>query len=117
MAAASAVPLLAHALQSMVVLAKGIGLNFASVSGVPLSFATTSQQRVFYTPSELLYRLRQTFTRQLYPQLGKAVGHSQMLGDPLGALSTLGSGLKGCATSVALGIAHRDGEHFLTGGR
>ncbi|EOD04960.1 hypothetical protein EMIHUDRAFT_453726 [Emiliania huxleyi CCMP1516] len=115
MAAASAVPLLAHALQSMVVLAKGIGLNFASVSGVPLSFATTSQQRVFYTPSELLYRLRQTFTRQLYPQLGKAVGHSQMLGDPLGALSTLGSGLKGCATSAST-CSPEAASRYLLGG-
>jgi len=53
----------------MVVLAKGIGLNFASVTGVPLSFAPIKLERILYTPQALLYRLAQQLSWQAAAQV------------------------------------------------
>ena len=68
-AAVGSLPVFSHMLQSMLVLAKGIGLNFGSVSSVPLSFAPMRFERVLSTPQALLYRLAQQVSWQAAAQV------------------------------------------------
>jgi hypothetical protein len=67
--AVGSVPVFSHLLQSMLVLAKGIGLNFGSVTGVPLSFAPVRMERALFTPQALMYRLAQQASWQAAAQV------------------------------------------------
>lgn len=50
-------------------------------------------------------------------QIGKAVGHSHMLGDPLGAITTVTEGVTGFVRAVGRGFSTGQTEHFVDGSR
>ena len=71
----------------MAVLVKGIGFNLASVSNMPFGFDGVHMRHPLFTPSELYYKLAQQLSWQAAAQLGKLLGHSDMLGNPMGILT------------------------------
>ena len=56
------------------------------------------------TKSELVYKLLQSISWQLSWQLGKLLGHSEMLGNPFGTIQAIGSGGGAGLRGVGLGL-------------
>ena len=81
---------------------KGIGANLANISGVPFKFDAVTMEHPLCTKSELVYRLLQHGKWQAVSQLGKLLGHSEMLGNPMGMIQGMGSGVVGAGTAVAI---------------
>ena len=89
------VPVLSHLvstlLQLMMVLLKGIGANLANISGVPVNFEPLTEKHPLCTKTELVYKLGQRLSWQAAAQLGKLIGHSEMLGNPMGMITQVRS--------------------------
>lgn len=115
--AAGSIPLVSHLLQLMIVFVKGIGTNLANISKVPFHFDAFEQDFPLCTKSELFYKLLQSFSWQAAAQLGKLLGHSEMLGNPFGVIQGMGSGVAGAVRGVGMGIVRRDGEQIVRGGQ
>lgn len=117
LAAFEHIPLVSNLLQSMVVLVKGIGANLANVSGVPFYFDEICVLHPLCTRSELGYKLAQQLAWQAAAQLGKLLGHSDVLGNPLGLVSTVGSGVAGFVKGVGIGVVTGDGDRIVDGSK
>ena len=94
-AACYRLPLLRNLLQSLLVLVKGIGMNLANVSAAPFHFDGVLLHHPFCTPAELAYQLGQQASWQAAAQLGKLLGRSNMLGNPIGLVHSVGGGVAG----------------------
>ena len=84
---------------------------------MPFRFDTVSLEHPLCTKSELVYQLLQRLSWQAAAQLGKLLGHSEMLGNPMGMIEGVGSGVAGAVRGVGLGIIRADGELILNGSR
>ena len=104
-------------LQLMMVLIKGIGTNLANISGVPFHFEAMLEKHPLCTKSELVYKLGQRLSWQAAAQLGKLLGHSEMLGNPMGMIRQVGSGVAGAMQGVSRGIVRGDGDQIVRGGK
>ena len=80
------------------------------LSKVPFYFSAFELDFPLCTKSELLYLVRQSFSWQAAAQLGKLLGHSEMLGNPFGVIQGMGSGVAGAVRGVGEGIVRRDGK-------
>ena len=117
MALCQQIPLVSTLMHAMLVLVKGVGMNLANISAVPFNFAEVNMLHPFFTPKELAYRLAQQLSWQALAQVGKLLGHSDMIGNPFGLAATVGSGVAGFVRGVGKGLAHGDGEAVLSGGK
>ena len=106
----STIPIVAHMLQLMIVFVKATTSQLASLSKVPFYFSAFEQDFPLCTKSELLYSVRQAFSWQAAAQLGKLLGHSEMLGNPFGVIQGMGTGVAGAVRGVGEGIVRRDGK-------
>lgn len=111
------VPLIGSLMQSMVVIVKGVGMNLANVSAVPFRFDALHVEHPACAPSELVYSFGQQISWQAAAQLGKLLGHSDLLGNPLGLISSVGTGMVGFVRGVGVGIARGDGDEIVRSGR
>ena len=84
---------------------------------MPFYFSAFELDFPLCTKSELLYLVRQSFSWQAAAQLGKLLGHSEMLGNPFGVIQGMGSGVAGAVRGVGEGIVRRDGRQIVRGGR
>lgn len=71
-------------------------------------------QNVFLSPQELLQRLGNHYLRQILGQLYKILGSITILGNPVGLLDSVGSGMKAFFTEPAQGLANGPME-FIDG--
>ena len=101
----------------MMVLIKGIGANLANISGVTFHFDELTVEHPLCTKSELAYTIVQRATWQAAAQLGKLLGHSEMLGNPMGMIHQVGSGVAGAVRGVGRGIVRGDGDQIVRGGK
>ena len=67
---------------------------------MPFYFSAFELDFPLCTKSELLYLVRQSFSWQAAAQLGKLLGHSEMLGNPFGVIQGMGSGVAGAVRGV-----------------
>ena len=67
--------------------------SFANVSDVPLSFKELVIENVFQTYTEVLDKLMKNLIRQGVFQLYKLIGSSDILGNPVGFVNKLGTGV------------------------
>ena len=113
----TSLPIVSNLLELLMVLIKGIGANLANISGVPFQFDELRFEHPLCTKSELAYNLLQRMSWQAAAQLGKLLGHSEMLGNPVGMLFEIGTGVTGGLQGVGRGIARGDGDQIVMGGR
>ena len=50
-------------------------------------------------------------------QLGKLLGHSELFGNPLGLITSVGTGVAGFMRGVGHGIARGDGDEIARSGK
>ncbi|KAJ1634036.1 hypothetical protein T492DRAFT_526696 [Pavlovales sp. CCMP2436] len=74
-------------------LAGALGASLASVSDVHFRFSELLLRKAFTGEGQLLTKLLSHYGRQGVTQLGKALGCSDVLGNPLGLLDSVGSGV------------------------
>ena len=91
-------------------------MNLANVSGVPFRFEQWREEHPACTPSELAYRYGQRVQREAMVQLGKLLGHSELFGNPLGLISSMGTGVAGFVRGVGRGVARGDGDEIVRSG-
>ncbi|KDO18815.1 hypothetical protein SPRG_15914 [Saprolegnia parasitica CBS 223.65] len=91
-----------------------IGIVGSKLSGSPsFSFSAITKRHCFTTKDRLVSQLVQTYSRDVVMQAYKLVGSIDMLGNPVGLVEDLGSGLKAflkVTTNEVLGDSQTRGE-------
>ncbi|CAG9311707.1 VPS13_6 [Blepharisma stoltei] len=84
--------------------AKALGMGITAIESAPVKLYTVEMIDVFGTQWQILSALEIHYKTQLVSELFTLIGHSEILGNPIGLLNNLGTGVFDFFYEPALGI-------------
>jgi len=89
---------------------KALGVVITNIDRAPIALNALMLERPFATNAELMSCIRKHYKTQLVQQLYKLVGSFEFLGNPVGLVSNLGTGMKDFFYEPAQGMMKSPGE-------
>ena len=89
---------------------KALGVVVTNIDKAPIAFNALMLERPFATHAELMSCVRKHYRTQLVQQLYKLVGSFEFLGNPVGLVSNLGTGMQDFFYEPAKGMMKSPGE-------
>lgn len=85
---------------------KALGMAITTIDLAPVKLNTLQMTDVFGSQWQVLSALKAHYGKQLIAELISLIGHAEILGNPIGLLNNLGTGVKDFFYEPAQGIIH-----------